>query len=107
MVKSCETKEGFTKVVFNWNGDALEAFYDLNGNLLATNHFLDIKNLPISIQLKIHDEYPGYKIIQAVEFYHMENGLSYYIIVKKSVKALILKIDPNGESNVVKRLKND
>jgi hypothetical protein len=106
MVKSYETKDGRTKVTFSWNGDALEAFYDLDGTLIATSHFLNTKNLPISIQMKIRDNYNDYSIVQALEFYHTENGLSYFVMLKKNEKGLIVQIDTNGGMNVVKKLKN-
>jgi hypothetical protein len=107
MVTSYETtKDGRTKVEFSWNGDALEAFYDLDGSLVATSHFLDIKNLPISIQMKVRDNYRDYSIFQAVEFYHTENGLSYFVMIKKDTKGLILQIDTHGGIEVVKKLKN-
>jgi hypothetical protein len=106
MVKSYETIEGHTKVTFTWNGDALEAFYDMNGNLLATSHFIKAGNLPLSVQMQVRDNYKDYSIVQAVEFYHTDNGLSYFVMVKKDEKGLILQIDATGGMSVVKRLKN-
>ncbi|MDR3715133.1 MAG: hypothetical protein P4L51_20155 [Puia sp.] len=106
MVNSYETKDGSTKVSFTWNGDALEAFYDLNGNLLATSHFMKTANLPMSVQMQVRDSYKDYSIVQAVEFYHTEKGLSYFVMVKKDNKGLILQINPDGGMSIVKRLKN-
>ncbi|MDR3713123.1 MAG: hypothetical protein P4L51_09940 [Puia sp.] len=104
LVKSYETTDGRTKVTFSWNGDALEAFYDNNGNLIATTHFLDNKNLPVSILMKVRDNYAGYTLLQSVEFYHTESGLAYFVMIKKGEKGLIVKVDTNGGISIVKRL---
>jgi hypothetical protein len=106
MVKSYETADGRTKVTFTWNGDALEAFYDLTGNLIATSHFLNVANLPISVQMKIRDSYKEYSISQAVEFYHTEKGLSYFLMLKKDDKGIIVQLDADGQTTLVKKLKN-
>lgn len=106
MVKSYETKDGKTKVEFTWNGDALEAYYDLNGNLLATSHFLNINNLPMSVKMQVNENYKDYTILQAVEFYHADNGLSYFVMLKKETKGVILQVNPDGGISVAKRLKN-
>jgi hypothetical protein len=105
MVLNHETTGELTKVSFTWNGDSLEAFYDGKGALLATTQLIDPRTLPISIQIKFREKYQDYFIIQAMEFYHMENGLSYLLIVKKGEKAMILRIDAEGDMHVVKKLK--
>ncbi|MDR3712126.1 MAG: hypothetical protein P4L51_04880 [Puia sp.] len=107
MIKSYETtKNGHTKVTFTWNGDALEAFYDDNGELEATSHFLNVNTLPISVQMKVRDGYKDYSVIQAVEFYHTQEGLSYFLMLKKENKGLIVRIDAQGEMSLVKKLQN-
>ncbi|MDR3715130.1 MAG: hypothetical protein P4L51_20140 [Puia sp.] len=106
MVKSYETQGDKTKVTFTWNGDALEAYYDLDGNLLATSHQLIPENLPMSVKLQIRDNYKDYIIAQALEFYHTENGLCYFVMIRKDRKGLILQVTPDGNMNVVKRLKS-
>lgn len=104
-VKSYETTGELTRINFSWNGDSLEAFFDGKGVLLATTQLIDPRTLPISIQIKFREKYEDYFIIQAMEFYHVENGLSYLLIVKKEEKAMILKISNEGDVYVVKKLK--
>lgn len=107
MVKSYETVEGRTKVTFTWNGDALEAFYDLDGNLMATSHFISTTNLPLSVQMKVRDGYQDYSIQQAVEFYSTEKGLSYFLMLKKESKGIIVQVNSDGGVTFVKKVKDE
>ena len=107
IVKSYETTEGHTKVVFTWNGDSLEAFYDLDGNLIATSHFISTDYLPLSVKMKVRDGYQDYSIQQAVEFYSPEKGLSYFLMLKKESKGIIVQVNSDGGVTFVKKVKDE
>jgi hypothetical protein len=94
-----------TTVGFHWNGYELIAWFDQKGELVATSGLIDARTLPISVEMSLRRDYEGYTILEARQFFHEEKGLSYYLIVKKGEKALILKADTEGRLSVEKKVR--
>ena len=101
-----EVKKDFTEVRFTWNNINLEAFFDRQGNLIATSRQLEVSALPVAYVMNINKEYEGYDIIEAIEFDHAENGLSYFVAVVKGDKKYILNVSTGGDISVFKKMKN-
>jgi hypothetical protein len=78
---------------------------DQKGELVATSGLIDARTLPISVEMSLRRDYEGYTILEARQFFHEEKGLSYYLIVKKGEKALILKADTEGRLSVEKKVR--
>lgn len=104
-IRQIDRKGDIVSVRFYWAEHELEAWFDGKGQLIATSGLIDSRVLPISIQMGLRREYEGFEVLQAREFYHLEKGLSYYLIVKKREKALILRADADGNLSVEKKLK--
>jgi hypothetical protein len=100
-----EVKGQFTEVSFTWNDINLLAFYDLDGDLVATSRSISIKDLPLSFNMNIEREYPGYVVTEAIEFDQAENGLSYYVNVVGPEKSYVLHVDIDGTISVFKKMK--
>jgi hypothetical protein len=96
----------FTKVDFTWKELKLEAFYDKEGTLLATGRLIPFENLPLSVQMNMNKEYPGFFPVQVSEFNDTNDGLCYYVTVSSPEKSYILHISPNGSIDVFKKMKN-
>jgi hypothetical protein len=101
-----KTTRQFTKVEFTWKELKLEAFYDKEGALIATGRQITVGNLPLSVQLNMNKEYPGFFPVQASEFNDANDGLCYYVTVSGPEKTYILHISPNGSIDVFKKMKN-
>src|ERR1700748_2308110 len=57
---ACKSKGQFTEVSFIWNGLRLLAYYDMDGNPIATSRPVLYSSLPLSVQLSLKKQYPGY-----------------------------------------------
>lgn len=98
-------KDGVTTVRFFWDQGEENAWFDNKGELVATSGLIDSRTLPFPIRMRLCQEYRDYSVLQAREFFHLEKGLSYFLIVKKGEKALILKADTDGNLSVEKKLR--
>ncbi|MBN9380734.1 MAG: hypothetical protein J0H74_08220 [Chitinophagaceae bacterium] len=101
-----EVKKDFTEVNFTWNNLNLQAFFDNQGNFIATSRAIEVNALPLSYVVNINKEYDGYDILEAIEFDHAENGMSYFVTVSKNNKKYILNISASGDISVFKKMKN-
>jgi hypothetical protein len=101
----CQVKSQFTEVNFTWNDMKLQAFYDFDGNLIGTSRAVAIKDLPLSLLLKIKSDYAGFEPTEAIEFDHTDTGLSYYVTIAGPEKAYVLRLDADGTTSVFKKMK--
>ena len=98
--------EKFTEVNFTWHDMRLQAFYDEDGDLFATSRHLAVNDLPLSSQLKIKKEFPGYITTEAIEFDATDMGLSYYVTIVGPKRSYVLKVSTDGMIDVFKKMKN-
>ena len=101
-----EVKKDFTEVTFTWNNLNLQAFFDKKGELIGTSRQIEISALPLAYVMAINKEYEGYDILEAIEFDHAENGMSYYVSVSNGEKKYVLNVSSNGEISVFKKMKS-
>jgi hypothetical protein len=101
-----EVKKEFTQVSFNWNNLDLQAFYDKQGNLIGTSRNIEISALPLPYVMNINKDFEGFNIIEAIEFDHAQNGMSYYVSIRNPEKTYVLNVSPDGDISVFKKMKN-
>jgi hypothetical protein len=99
-------KERYTEVSFTWNNLKLEAFFDREGSLIGTSRAMAINDLPISFQVNLKNDYPGFVATEAIEFDHVENGVGYYVTVVSLEKSYVLHVSNDGTIDVFKKMKN-
>jgi hypothetical protein len=102
----CKTTERYTKVDFTWRELKLEVFYDKEGNLIATCRQIPFENLPLTLQLNVNKEYPGFVPTDVSEFNDANDGLCYYMTVTNEATTYLLHISLNGSIYVFKKMKN-
>jgi hypothetical protein len=102
----CKNKGEFTEVNFTWQGMKLAAFYDLDGNQIATSREISVDNLPLTVQLNLKKEYAGFIPKEALEFDDIDNSLSYYVTVVSIKTTYLLRVSADGSSSVFKKMKN-
>src|ERR1700761_7093419 len=76
---SYKVKGLITEVNFLWNNMKLQAYYDGDGNLLATCRPVDLNNLPVAAQLALKNQYPGDVARDAIEYNDPNDEVSYYV----------------------------
>jgi hypothetical protein len=103
---SYKVKGQFTEVNFIWNGIPLQAFYDHDGNPLATARTIDKDNLPLSVQLSMKKEYSTGVVTSAVEYTDISDGLCYYVTMATPKMTYLLHVSTSGDISVFKKMKN-
>ncbi len=94
-----------TTISFRWNGQDMKAFYDNDGNEIATSRNIKLSNLPARAQQTIAQKYSGYTAAEAIEFDHVQDGVSYYVSLQDETTKVILQISSQGSINVFKKSK--
>jgi hypothetical protein len=101
-----KVKGQFTEVNFIWNGLQLQAFYDQEGNPLATARTIDKNNLPVNVQLNLQKNYADGTVTAAVEYTDASDGLSYYVTVASPKATYLLHVSTSGDISVFKKMKH-
>lgn len=103
---SYKVKGQFTEVYFMWNDMDLQAFYDVDGNLLATCRPLTTASLPVAAQLALKNQYPGGVARDAIEYNDPNDGVSYYVTMLAPKATYLLRVSTSGTISVFKKMKN-
>ncbi len=101
-----KVKGEFTEVNFIWNDMKLQAFYDREGNFLATCRTVTIGNLPLSVQMSLKNAYPGFIERDAIEYNDADDGVSYYVTIIGEKFSYLLRVSTSGTISVFKKMKN-
>jgi hypothetical protein len=94
----------FTEVNFEWNGLQLQAFYDRDGNPLATTRAIDRSSLPVNAMLTVKKFYPDGVITSAIEYSGAGEDLSYYVTVAAPKTTYLLHVSTSGDCSVFKKM---
>ena len=81
---------GYYKATFIFNDQHVTAFYQTNGELLRLSKNISSLDIPISLQVKLKNNYSDYWISNLFEIANKE-GTSYYITLEKADFQLVLK----------------
>ena len=101
-----KVKGQFTEVNFIWNGLQLQAFYDQEGNPLATARTIDKNNLPVNVQLNLQKNYSDGVVTAAIEYTDTSDGLSYYVTLATPKSTYLLHVSTSGDISVFKKMKH-
>jgi hypothetical protein len=102
---SYKVKGLFTEVDFRWNDMALQAFYDRDGNLLATCRPVEVGSLPLSAQISLRESYPRYVLRDAIEYNEPDGEVSYYVTAAGEKVTYLLRVSTNGSISVFKKMR--
>jgi hypothetical protein len=106
-VTACKNTGELTEVSFTWQGLNIVAFYDKEGKTVATSREIKIENLPLSVQINLQHEYPGFIPQAAIEYSDNDDILSYYVTIAGTKSTLLLHVSTDGSLSVFKRLAGD
>ena len=89
------TTNSYYKASFVFNDQFVSAFYQLDGELIATSRNISSLDLPISLQTNLKKNYSKYWISDLFEI-STNDGTSYYITLDKADSKVVLKSSGNG-----------
>lgn len=87
--------DNYYKATFVFNGQNVVAFYQLEGELIATTRNISSLELPISLQTNLKSKYSKYWISDLFEISNNE-GTSYYITMENADSKIVLKSNGAG-----------
>jgi hypothetical protein len=91
----------FVKAHFTMEGQILDAYFNVNGDLIAVTRNILSKELPIHLFIELNKEYSVYWITDLFEI-SAEGGTSYYITLQFSNRQLVLKSEDGDSWEVFK-----
>jgi hypothetical protein len=89
---------------FTLNERNVTAYFDGDGNLLATRRYIAEEHLPLKIVSKLTKRYPAEKIRWVVEF-ESDGATVYYVTLEGEKNWRVIKSSPGGEMSVHQHLK--
>jgi len=101
-----KVKGQYTEVSFIWNGLELQAFYDMEGNPMATTRTINKDNLPLGVQLAVKKQYSEGVVTNVIEYTNVGEGLSYYLTLASPKATYVLHVSTGGEISVFKKMKH-
>lgn len=90
----------FTKVSFVFEGEALEVFYNADGEQIATSKKVDFKSIPFSAQKTIRNKYASYAVLETVLLEKAGIGTHFYVSVENNGKKKVLEVSLLGDVSV-------
>lgn len=89
---------------FSLNARSVTAYFDGDGNLLATRRYIDEQYLPLAVSNKLAKRYPKDKIRWVVEF-DSEGSTVYYVTLEGEKTWRVIKSSANGDLSVHQNMK--
>lgn len=93
----------YYKAAFVFNGQSVNAFYQLDGGLIAMTRNISSLELPISLQANLKKNYSKYWISDLFEVSNNE-GTIYYITMENADSKIVLKSSGTGKWNAFKKM---
>ncbi|GGH62121.1 hypothetical protein HNQ91_001204 [Filimonas zeae] len=92
-------------VSFMLDHHAMQAFYDIEGEKVAVSKAILFSTLPMRGQEAIKTRYAGYTATEAIEMDSQMEGVCYYISLKNDTRKIVVRLSPNGDLELFKRIK--
>lgn len=96
---SWKVMDNFIKVSFTMDDENFDAFYEMDGELVAVSNKIEFKKLPKNAIKEIKKNYASYKVTDSIEF-DQDGTKSYFVSLEEGSQKLILKVSYYGEVNV-------
>jgi len=90
------TVKDLYRVDFTFGNQKVSAFFDLDGNVIASSRDISLLQLPISLEARLKSDFPNYEVTKLFEL-DDENGAIYYATVKNSKRELSIQSTYSGE----------
>jgi len=102
----CVKSSNLFQVYFTYHSERYNAFFDVDGKLVATCRFISESNLPLLIRQSISHKYASYQLQQVVELTHNEET-TYLLTFENEQVKLETQAYINGSIYTVKKQKKN
>jgi opacity protein-like surface antigen len=103
-ITGVHTGKEHTTIHFTLNNQQMQAFYDNEGNKLATSRNIGPGSLPAAARQTLAVQYRAYIATEAIEMDHVQDGLCYYVRMQQGNRQVILCISSEGIVSVFKKM---
>jgi hypothetical protein len=95
-------KSDFAKADFTLAGQKMEAFYNLNGEMIGTSKNITLDQLPVAAKRILAKKYTGYTVTEAIRFDGIDEA-AYYISAENNKEKVILKVNDDSQVSVFQK----
>jgi viroplasmin and RNaseH domain-containing protein len=89
-------ENNFAKASFVYNDEKMEAFYNNDGDLMATSKAFAFNKLPKAARKTISEKYAGLDVQECIEMVTSDGEKNYYVSLKKDGQPLVLQVNTFG-----------
>jgi len=90
------------RVDFTLDEQNISAFFDEDGNLIASSRNVTLQQIPMSLKSDLKKNYPDHEVAGLFEV-DKEDGITYYATIRNSKNQLSLESTPAGDWIVTKK----
>ena len=94
----------YAKASFSENGEAMEVFYEHNGDLIGISRKISLDVLPVSAKRTFAKKYADYTVKEAIRFDGVDED-AFFISAENDKQSVILKVTAAGTSVFKKTMK--
>jgi hypothetical protein len=98
-----KTTDSYTKASFVLDGKTVEAFYNLQGEIIGTSTAINVSVLPKKAQNTIAVKYAGYALKEAISFTDADDVKHQYISLEKENTKLAFEVFANGTLSLLSK----
>ena len=92
----------YAKASFVNDGQQMEVFYNLSGEMIGTSRHISINDLPTNAKRTFAKKYAGYNVKEAIKF-DGEEEQAFYISAENDTEKVILKVDGSESLSIFKK----
>jgi hypothetical protein len=101
---SWTTKSDYSKASFTLNNRRMEAFYNTEGEMIASSENIALEELPVNAKRTFAKEFTGYEVKEAIHFQGNEDD-AYYISAENEKESIIIRVLSDQSLSVFKKVK--
>jgi hypothetical protein len=101
---SWTTKSDYSKASFTLNNRRMEAFYNTQGEMIASSENIKLEELPVNAKRTFAKEYGSYEVKEAIHFQSNEED-AYFISAQSEKESVIIKVLSDQSLSVFKKVK--
>ena len=81
----------YYRVSFFEGEEYIVAYYNKDGERIALTRNINLKQLPLSLQVSLKKDYTNYWITDMFEVNNTEQGIAYYVTIENADSKIVLK----------------
>jgi len=98
------TTTNFAKATFTLNNQQMEAFYNIDGDMIGTSKKITLEELPVLAKREFAKNFNGYTVNEAIHFKGADEE-AYYIRANNEKESVIVKVSLDQYLSIFKKVK--